>query len=352
MADGLYRKDTIFALATPAGKGGIGIVRISGDEAHEVLKRVFAPRGAVRGDLPDRKLVLGWVIDPDTGERIDEVLAVAMYAPRTYTREHVAEIHSHSGAAVIERILDAVARAGAVAAMPGEFTLRAFLNGRIDLVEAEAVADVVNAASSASLRAACAALSGRLTDTIDEIRDELKEVLTLTISYLDFSEDEVGPEPRDRIASALRSLGDRLKRLASSYRAGRLMTEGVKVAIVGKVNVGKSSLMNKLLEKKRAIVAPFPGTTRDFIEDTLEIDGLAFRLIDMAGIRRSRDPVEQEGIELARSKAEEADVLIVMFDASGSPDEEDRRIWQEYRARAPVAVANKIDIANPVALQR
>jgi len=346
-----YRKDTIFALATPVGKGGIGIVRISGDHAHEILKRVFTPHKPGHDKLPDRRMILGWIIDHETGEKIDEVLAVAMYAPHTYTREHVAEIHSHSGAAVIERILDAVARAGAVAAMPGEFTLRAFLNGRIDLVEAEAVADVVNAASSASLRAAQAALSGRLTDTIEEIRAELREVLALAAAYLDFSEEEVGPEPRGEIISALDALGKRLRRLADSYSTGKLLSEGVKVAIVGKVNVGKSSLMNRLLERKRAIVTPYPGTTRDFIEDTLEIEGLAFRLIDMAGMRKSEDPVEREGIEIARSKAREADVLVVMFDASTHLEKEDFRVWDEYKGREPLVAANKMDIVDRAALQ-
>lgn len=340
----LYRKDTIFALATPVGRGGIGIIRISGGRAHEILKKIFRPRKPPISSLPDRKLVLGWVVDFETDERVDEVLAVAMYPPHTYTREPVAEIHSHSGPSVIEKILALVARAGAVAAMPGEFTLRAFLNGRINLIEAEAVADVVNAASVASLRAAQAALSGKLTDTVDEVTSDLKEVLTLTTAYLDFSEDEVGAEPRGQIISRLEALKKRLERLAGSYSSGRLIAEGIKVAIVGKVNVGKSSLMNRLLEKKRSIVTPYPGTTRDFIEDTLELDGLAFRLVDLAGMREKPDPIEREGIKLAHSKAKEADVLILMFDASVPLEPEDMRIWNGYKDREPLVAANKIDI--------
>lgn len=342
----LYRKDTIFALATPVGRGGIGIIRISGEHAHEILKKIFRPKKASADKLPDRKLVLGWVIDFETNEKLDEVLAVAMYPPHTYTREPVAEIHSHSGPSVIEKILALVSRAGAVAAKPGEFTLRAFLNGRINLIEAEAVADIVNAASSASLRAAQAALSGRLTDTVEEVKSNLKEILALTTAYLDFSEDEVGAEPKGQIISKLEKLRKRLEKLASSYRAGRLIAEGIKVAIVGKVNVGKSSLMNRLLEKKRSIVTPYPGTTRDFIEDTLELEGLAFRLVDLAGIREKPDPIESEGIELARSKAKEADILILMFDSSSPLEPEDIKIWNDYKGREPIVVANKIDIVD------
>ncbi len=328
-------QDTIAAISTPLGEGGIGIVRLSGKEARLIAQRVF------RGRLSHRCLNYGHIIDPDSGEVVDEVLACFMAAPHTYTREDVVEINCHGGPLPLQRILELVLRCGARLAHPGEFTLRAFLNGRIDLAQAEAVLDIVRAKTQASLRIALQGLEGRLSAQIKAVRSQLMSVLAYLTAKIDFPKDEV--EEQD-IVHPLNAALKGLQQLIATADSGIIYRQGVRTAIVGRPNVGKSSLLNQLLRQDRSIVTPIPGTTRDTVEEAVNLKGVPFILIDTAGIIRSKELVESLGIERSRRAIEQADLVLLVIDVSQFLTSADREIIDLIGDKTVLTVANKCDL--------
>jgi len=335
--------DTIAAIATPYGESGIGIVRISGPEATRIAKRVFRPKSGPK-ILTSHHIRYGEIVDPTRGRVIDEVLLTFMAAPRTYTREDVVEINCHGGFLVLQRVLEVVLRQGARGALPGEFTKRAFLSGRIDLAQAEAVLDIIQARADEGLRLAEEQLRGRLTREVEGIRQGLLKVLASMETYIDFPEEDIDPPSTEEVAEKLRCIRARLGALIESYEEGEIYRDGVRVALAGKTNVGKSSLLNQLLERGRAIVTAVPGTTTDVIEEAITVSGVLVRLMDMAGLREPHNEVEQEGVRLARERLSGAHLILLMVDRSSPLDDEDRRIFQEVRGRHTILVLNKIDL--------
>ncbi len=341
----LLCEDTIAAIGTPIGKGAIGIVRISGKEALPILKSLFRRKsGKEVKEFEERKMYYGVVVDR-FGEPIDEVLAVYMKAPRSFTGEDVVEIHSHGGIVVVRQILREVLSRGARLAEPGEFTMRAFLNGKIDLTQAEAINQLIEAKSELSAKVALRQLEGALSRKIRELRDFILETKAYIEAAVDFPEEEVEIIESGKVKERLLEAVGRIEELLKTYREGRLIREGIKVAIVGRPNVGKSSLLNALLQEERAIVTEIPGTTRDVIEETVTFKGLPLRLIDTAGIREAEDRVERIGIERSLEKLKEADVVLFLIDGSEGFTEEDREILERVEEKKKVIlVINKADL--------
>lgn len=338
----MYVRDTIAAISTPPGNGGIGIIRVSGDRAPAIGETLFKP---VRdGGLISHRFYFGSVIDFQNREPVDEAMAVIMRAPRSYTREDVLELHCHGGMLVVERVLDLVLRAGARLAEPGEFTRRAFLNGRIDLVQAEAVMDIIAARTDAALQLAQRQRGGALSRRIAETRDLLLHALALVEAYIDFPEDDLGETDITAISSSLGEASTRIGQLLAGFDEGRILREGISVLIIGKPNAGKSSLLNRLLNENRAIVTHLPGTTRDIIEETINLGGLAVRLLDTAGIRHTEDVIEQEGISRALEKIPQADLVLFVLDGSRPFDAEDRLIVDALQSSRVIAAINKSDL--------
>lgn len=327
--------DTIAAISTPIGEGAIGVVRISGPEALLVGGKLFT------GSLSHRRLSRGEALDPEDGSVLDEVMATCMLAPRSYTCEDMVEIYGHGGAVSLRGVLKAALRCGARAAGPGEFTLRAFLNGRIDLSQAEAVRDVIEAKTDAGLRAAMNGLQGGLSGRVREIRSAILETLAYLTARIDFPEEDV---PLEDHLPAIRSARESLDGLIRDADAGIVYRQGVRVAIVGRPNVGKSSLLNRLLEQDRAIVTPIAGTTRDTVEEVANIQGIPFVLIDTAGLARSSDTVERMGIERSRKALTGADIVLLALDSSRPLTEEDTELLDLADGKSTVTVANKSDL--------
>lgn len=327
-------QDTIAAISTPLGEGGIGIVRLSGDEAFPITMAIF------RGKL-SRRLSYGRIIDPETGEVVDEVLTSYMEAPHTYTGEDVVEINCHGGPVPLQYVLQLALRQGARLANPGEFTLRAFLNGRIDLAQAESVAGIIQAKTRAGLRLAMQGLEGRLSEEIKSLRSQLMPVLAYLTARIDFPEDEI--DPQDTL-QPLKDALQALRELLATADCGIVYRHGLRTAIVGRPNVGKSSLLNRLLRQERSIVTPVPGTTRDTIEEIVNLKGVPFILVDTAGISHSRDQVEALGVERSRRAIEQADLVLLVIDLSEPIRESDREIIGFIGDRAVLVVANKCDL--------
>jgi tRNA modification GTPase len=333
--------DTIAAISTSAGEAGIGIVRLSGSEAVAILRRIF--RTAARGQVPleSHRVYYGRAVDPSSGAPIDEVLALCMLAPHSYTREDVVEIHCHGGPVPLQQVLHATLRAGARLAMPGEFTLRAYLNGRIDLAQAESVADIIRSRTDRGLSLALKGLSGGLSRRIRELRGELVRLLAYLEATIDFSEDDV---PEEDVEGPLVHCLDSVGQLLYTADQGIVFRQGVRVAIVGRPNVGKSSLLNALLRTDRAIVTEIAGTTRDTLEETANFAGVPVCLVDTAGIVEPSDLVERLGVERSRRAIEEADLCLMVVDRSIPLCEEDRSIAATVAGRAAIIVANKADL--------
>ncbi len=341
------QNDTIAAIATPAGVGGIGVIRVSGADAFSlVLPLVRRPGG--RTDLPpSHTLTYGHIIDPQTEELLDEVLVAFMRAPHTYTREDVVEIQGHGGPLILRRILRAVLAQGARMANPGEFTLRAFLNGRLDLAQAEAVMDLIEAETEAGQRLALQQLRGRLSTQVQEARSSVLGVIARIEASIDFPEEDVPtPQPeelRPLIATAQRQVDA----LLAGSEQGRLYRQGLRTAIIGRPNVGKSSLLNALLRAERAIVTPIAGTTRDTVEEAANLRGIPLHLIDTAGITPTDDPVEQVGVERSRAAAESADIVLAVFDGSERWTEQDERVSSELQTMGfGLSLAEKSEAAS------
>ena len=329
--------DTIVAVATAPGEAALGIVRLSGPDAHRILRDLF------EGTVEDRMACVGRIRDPRDGSVVDEAVAVAMTAPRTYTREDTAEITCHGSPMALERIVSLAIGAGARPANPGEFTLRAFLNGRIDLAQAESVLGVIEARTDAGLRHAVAGLRGRLSEPIREVRERLLHLQAYLTACIDFPEDEVESQIEIEPARIVADAEQRIAGLLDLADAGMVYRHGVATAIVGRPNVGKSSLLNRLLGEERSIVTDVPGTTRDTVEEVARVEGIPFRLIDTAGMHGARGRVERLGIERSRAAAQRADLLLAVIDTSRPLTEEDLRI-AAANGKPVVIVANKADL--------
>ena len=342
-------EDTIAAIATPFGEGGIGIVRLSGEDAGKILDEVFVPGGKSAEDgRQGRKLMYGHITDPGTGSVIDEVLAVFMKGPHTYTGEDVAEIDCHGGIVPLRKTLELVYSKGARPAERGEFTKRAFLNGRIDLSQAEAVIDLIKAKADKSFEVAMDQLQGKLSEDIKKIRAKLMDLLVELTVNIDYPDEDIEVITYERLDSGLKDARKDIEKLLKSSNTGRLISEGIKVAIIGKPNVGKSSLMNALLRESRAIVTDIPGTTRDTIEETLSIDGIPVVLTDTAGIRETEDKIETIGIERSKASFNNADLVLFMIDGSRELSQEDELIAKHLDPKKTVCIINKSDQAQKV----
>jgi tRNA modification GTPase len=337
--------DTIVALSTASGTGAIGIVRLSGVDAVPVAEQAFRP--AHPPDLAGGRthvMRYGHVVDPLTGRTVDEALAVVMRAPATYTREDVVEIHCHGGPAAQRAVLRVVVGLGARPAEPGEFTKRAFLHGRIDLTQAESVAGIVQARSASALRASVRQLDGGLADRVRGLRADLVAVLAGMEVAIDFSDEDVDEIDAEGVDAGLASIEGRLTELLSTALLGRALEQGVRTAIVGRPNVGKSSLLNALLMRERAIVSEFPGTTRDTVEELVEIAGIPLCLVDTAGLRASDDHVERMGIERSRQALEQADLVLVVLDLTDGVTPEDEELLAAVPQARTIVVGNKRDL--------
>jgi len=340
--------DTIAAISTPIGEGGIGIVRMSGPEALAILQTIFIKGKPTNIQSPISNIQLpnylhyGHIVDPETSEVIDEVLVSYMKAPRTYTRQDVAEINGHGGVIPLRRTLELCLHQGARLASPGEFTLRAFINGRIDLAQAEAVLDIVRARTEAGLRVAVGQLEGRLSDQVRALRRQLIDVLAYLEATIDFEEDEI---PERDIIPDLEAGRQQLEKLLAQADRGIIYRQGIRTAIVGRPNVGKSSLLNALLRTSRAIVTPIPGTTRDTLEETLNLQGIPLVLVDTAGIvAETENVIEQLGIERSRRALAQADLALLVVDGSEPLTEADRQIADLAAGKTAILVINKIDL--------
>jgi len=338
-------KQTIIAPATPPGEGGVGIIRLSGPMAEPVLSRFFFPtRLSSTNVLTSHHLYHGFLRN-SAGVLLDEVMAVIMRAPRSFTKEDVAEIHCHGGKLVMQRILDLFLESGSVRmARPGEFTLRAFLNGRLDLTQAEAVVEIIRAKSEVACNVALRQLEGRLSRVLYRFRDELAELLALVEVHIDFPEEDVEWFDVQKIVARAKNVIREIEGLISTFDDGRVVREGLSVLILGRPNVGKSSLLNALLGESRAIVTNVPGTTRDTIEECFSLAGIPLRLVDTAGIRHTSDPVELEGVRRAREKVASADLVLFVVDGSVSPSEDDRFAFAACEGSRLILVVNKSDL--------
>ncbi|MFQ5612202.1 MAG: tRNA uridine-5-carboxymethylaminomethyl(34) synthesis GTPase MnmE [Anaerolineae bacterium] len=334
--------DTIAAIATPLGQGGVGIVKLSGPEALPIAQGLFHPARPLKRLRP-RYLHFGQLIDPADNSPVDEILLAYMPGPHSYTRQDVVEIQAHGGLAPLQRILQLVLAAGARPAEAGEFTLRAFINGRLDLAQAEAVLDVVEAKTEAALRVATEQLGGALSARVKEVRRGLVDVLAFLEASIDFVEDEIPPQD---VARPLQAASNGLEGLIASADRGLIYRQGARAAIVGKPNVGKSSLLNALLRNERAIVTDIPGTTRDTLEETINVGGVPLVLVDTAGIRaHAVDAVEHIGIERSRAALARADLALLVVDGTAAPDEGDEQIAALISSRKPaLLIINKRDL--------
>lgn len=343
-----YETDTIAAISTPPGEGGIAIIRISGEDAFRIAERGFRGRGLL-GEAASHTAHYGSFVDAD-GKSVDNVVAVVFRAPNSYTGENTVELSCHGGQLLTNRILESVIRFGARVAQPGEFTKKAFLNGRLDLAQAEAVADLIHARSERARQTSLAQLNGVLSAKIKDIRDELIATAGLLELELDFAEDGYEFTEKQKVAEQVRESITQIDELLLSYQAGKVYRDGVRVALAGAPNVGKSSLLNALLREDRAIVTHIAGTTRDIIEESITIGGLLFTITDTAGLRATDDPIEQEGVRRAEERLSSCDILLFLFDKANPPSEDGIRAAREVISRTEsrggsvVIVLNKIDL--------
>ncbi len=344
----MYIHDTIAAVSTPPGNGGIGIVRVSGDLAAHVGITLFKP--VKNGGLVSHRFSFGTIYDSAHDQVVDEAMAVFMRGPHSYTRENLLELHCHGGWLVVERVLALVLSCGVRLAEAGEFTRRAFLNGRIDLTQAEAVMDIIASESDSALQLAQNIRGGALSQRIDAIRGLLLQALALVEAYIDFPDDDLGHLDSVAILKAVDDARQQIAELLASFEEGRVIRDGIAVLIVGKPNAGKSSLLNRLLNENRAIVTHIPGTTRDIIEQKVNFEGLTVRLLDTAGIRHTEDPVEREGISRTLAQIPLADLILAVFDASADFTSEDQLILDAVAGRRAIAIMNKCDLPRQLSL--
>lgn len=337
--------DTIAAIATPLGEGGIGIVRISGPEAVSIGDQMFAAkRGDTLAELGTYKVRYGRVLEPETNRQLDEALALVMLAPHSYTGEDVVEIQCHGGVVVIREILDLALRLGARLAEPGEFTKRAFLNGRLDLSQAEAVMDIIQSQTRLGLEVAVDQLEGSLSRRIVSLNEHLFDIVVRVEASIDFPEDDLPEILPDEIDDVIVQSLEELDELLATADEGKMLREGLRTVITGRPNVGKSTLLNKLLDENRALVTDIPGTTRDAIEETINLRGIPLRLVDTAGIRETGDVVERLGVERSLELLDQADLVLHVLDRSVPLSEDDLALLQRTEGRRRLILINKADL--------
>lgn len=342
--------DTIASIATAISPSGIGIIRLSGGESISLTDKIF--RSSVVGKtlegVKSHTINYGHIIMPGSEDVIDEVLVSVMKGPNSYTREDVVEINCHGGVMVMENILKLVLSVGARLAEPGEFTKRAFLNGRIDLSQAEAVIDIINSKTQLSLKSSVHQLGGQLTHKLNIIKESLISIIAHIEASIDYPEYDIDELSHDRVLSDVEKIIKDIYDLMKTYESGKLIREGINTAIIGKPNVGKSSLLNALLKEDRAIVTDIPGTTRDVLEEYMNVHGIPLKLVDTAGIRSTEDHVEKIGVSRSKEKLTSADLIIFVLDASRAIDDEDRQIMEMIRDREVICLFNKIDLKEQI----
>ncbi|NOX97951.1 MAG: tRNA uridine-5-carboxymethylaminomethyl(34) synthesis GTPase MnmE [Nitrospirae bacterium] len=337
------KEDTIAAISTPLGEGGIGIVRLSGPDSLALADRIFRNKdGKHPSRMPSHSLHYGHIIA--NGKLLDEVLLTVMRAPRTYTREDIVEINCHGGIVPLRNVLELTLKEGARLAEPGEFTRRAFLNGRIDLAQAEAVVETIKAKTDLSLRAAMSQLKGNLSAQVEGMKDCLLKLIANVEAFIDFAGEGGGAFREKDLSKEVEKLRVELAELLASAEQGRVLREGIKTVITGRPNVGKSSLWNALLGEERAIVTALPGTTRDALEEMVNVRGVPLRLVDTAGIRRARGRIERESVVRSHRSLQEADLALIVLDGSAPLAEEDKEIGEELKGKETIVVINKIDL--------
>lgn len=334
---------TIAAISTAPGVGGIGIIRLSGEETFNIIKKIFVPKNKSK-EIKGYTFKYGNIINPKTNEILDEVLVSYFIKPRSYTMENMCEINSHGGNIVMQNILEVCLENGAELAEPGEFTKRAFLNGRIDLSQAESIIDIINSKTKKESKASLKQLEGFLSKKIKSIRKKIMDVMVDIEANIDYPEYDIEEVTEKKVENMLKSIEKELMSLKKTFDNGKIIKDGINVAIVGKPNAGKSSLLNALLKEERAIVSKYKGTTRDSIEELMNINGIPIKIIDTAGIREASDEVEKIGIERAKEIADNADLLIAIFDISANIDEEDIEIIDLIKDKKAIIVLNKIDL--------
>ncbi|QGU96750.1 tRNA uridine-5-carboxymethylaminomethyl(34) synthesis GTPase MnmE [Clostridium bovifaecis] len=341
--------DTIAAIATNLGESGVSIIRVSGDKALEIVSSVFKGKNDRKlDDIKTYTMRYGFIIDKDTSESLDEVIVSYMKGPRSFTAEDTVEINCHGGVIITKRILEEVVKAGARLADPGEFTKRAFLNGRIDLSQAEAVIDIITAKTELSAKSALEQSGGKISREIKELRDRLLQVIATIEATVDYPEDDLEEVTSERAKIQVEDILKSVEVLLSSADEGKILREGLNTVIVGKPNVGKSSILNAMLMESRAIVTEIPGTTRDIIEEYISIDGIPIKIIDTAGIRETEDLVEKIGVEKSREKIESADLVVLVLDISREIDEEDSEVIQFIKDKKYVVLLNKTDLRSEI----
>ena len=343
-------EDTIAAVATAYGEGGIGIIRISGEEALPILQEIFEFHGDT-DTFTSRRMTYGKIIDKEKNQIIDEVLAVYMKGPKTYTAEDVVEINCHGSMVSLRKTLALVLRKGARLAEPGEFTKRAFLNGRLDLSQAEAVIDMIRAKTDKSFDVAVSQLEGRLSLKVEEIRQKLLDLLVDITVNIDYPDEDIEEMTYEKLEESIVETQDMIEKLLATSSTGKMIREGIKIVIVGKPNVGKSSLMNGLLKETRAIVTDIPGTTRDTIEEVLSIRNIPVYLVDTAGIRETSDKVEKMGIEKSKEAFNQADFILFLLDGSRPLEEEDLQIMELLKERKSLVLINKRDLGEAISIE-
>jgi len=348
----MYKQDTIAAIATPPGEGSIAVIRLSGADAERIAARIFFRNRDENSKLQSHRLYHGTLRDPKSARAVDEVLLVIMRQPRSYTGEDVVEIHCHGGAFIVRRVLQLVLSEGARQAEPGEFTKRAFLNGRLDLSQAEAVLDLIRARTDRSAALALDQASGNLSHWVEELRSELLNLLVQVEAAIDFPDEEIELLKRQELAQEVAGLTDKIADISNTYKCSLLFREGAKVCICGRPNVGKSSLLNALLGQERVIVTPVAGTTRDVIEESINLDGLPVVLWDTAGIRDTADEIERIGVHLARDYLEKADARIVVIDGSLPLSAEDSELVIATREAKALIAINKSDLPESLSEDR
>jgi tRNA modification GTPase len=335
--------DTIIAISTPLGFGGIGIVRLSGRDALPIAKRIFRLKKRLGGRILPRQAVLGNLFNFQENEVFDEAYLIFFPAPRSYTRENVVEISCHGSPAILEEVVRLGVRAGARHAHPGEFTLRAYSNGRIDIIQAEAVNDLIRAASIKQAKIAFGHLEGRLSRQISEIRDKIVHLLSQIEAAIEFPDQNLRITPQ-KIGHTFEKMIEFLEKLVASYDAGKTLTEGLTIAITGRTNVGKSTLFNALLEEQRAIVTPYPGTTRDYLREKIKIKDAAINMVDMAGLGRASSSIEKEGMKKGNRVASQSEGVLVLMDMSRTETREDVALIEKYKQKKILLIFNKIDL--------
>ena len=343
--------DTIAAISTPLGEGAIGIVRLSGTDSFAIAQRIF--KGKDLASVASHTLNYGHIVDPDKNEILDEVMVGAMRSPKTFTREDIIEINTHGGIAVTNEILQLVIREGARLAEPGEFTKRAFLNGRVDLTQAEAVMDIIRAKTDKAMNIAVKQLDGSLSDLINNTRQEILNTLAQVEVNIDYPEyDDVEEATTEIIREKTSEFEALLTNLLKTARRGKILREGISTAIIGRPNVGKSSLLNNLLREEKAIVTDIEGTTRDVIEEYVNINGVPLKLVDTAGIRETEDIVEKIGVERSKKALKEADLVLLVLNASEPLTDQDRQLFEISQDSNRIILLNKVDLPEKIEIDQ